>query len=255
MVIKNKSNRTQSNAITIIISSLMLMFVLGVFAEFVVRHKLISWNDPVLTHTNIAQALPLFSAGIAAFIMIIVLDVLLAVAFYTLLRPAGKLMAGEMAVLRLLYVAIKGVAIVGLFLAMDIYALPAEAVTANKEALAAEAMHFLKMHHYGFAVALVFFGLHLMLLGSILLQWGGAAKWIAWLVVVAGVGYFTNSIVTMFPSSGSLVHNVIIAIFIVPMSCAEIILGLHLWFNRNRLALSFTTNQSGLLRQPFSNPA
>ncbi|WP_165929656.1 DUF4386 domain-containing protein [Pseudocnuella soli] len=199
--------------------------------------------------------MPLFSAGIVAFVVIILLDVLLAFAFYALLRPANNLIAGAMAVLRLLYVAIKGVAIVGLLLAGYIYALPIEAATGNKEALAVEAMNFLKMHHYGFAVALIFFGLHLVLLGTILLKWGGAAKWIAWLVVVAGVGYFTNSIVTMFPSSGSLVHNVIIAIFIVPMSCAEIILGLHLWFNRNRLALSFTTNQSGLLRQPFSNPA
>ncbi|WP_277749270.1 DUF4386 domain-containing protein [Paracnuella aquatica] len=231
------------------------MFVLGVFAEFVVRNKLISWNDPVLTHTNIAQALPLFNAGIAAFVVIIVLDVLLAVAFYTLLRPAGKLRAGAMAVLRLLYVAIKGVAIVGLLLARDIYALPVEAATPNNEALAVQAMHFLKMHHYGFAVALVFFGLHLMLLGRILLQWGGAAKWIAWLVVVAGVGYFANSMITIFPTISSLLHNVIIAIFIVPMSCAEIALGLHLWFNRNQLARSFNTNPSGFLRQPSSNPA
>ncbi|SDJ84921.1 protein of unknown function [Catalinimonas alkaloidigena] len=224
----------QVQLITIVGISLVLMFALGLFAEFRVRASLIHWNDPVATYTTLRPALGLFSAGIFAFVVITFLDVVLSVAFCTLFVTLHRFVALLMTSLRLLYAAFQGVALVGLILARDLYAAaPTETVDLQ---VAHTAMQFLKLQHMGFALGLIFFGLHLILLGWLLRNVPEMPRVVVWVLFAAGIGYGLNSLALLFTPEATVVQTVIIVLFIIPMTFAELSLGGWLWVKRKRMA-------------------
>lgn len=230
-----ESNQNKTHIAKIIGLSFIAMFFLGIFAEFVVRTQLIEWENPMLTYTNIQNSLGLFNAGISAFIVIIFLDVVLSIAFYVLLSTINKLIALLMVSLKLVYVALKGSAIIGLILAKDIYS-SAMAINVDQiEIHAAQAMQFLKMHNFGFGIALIFFGFHLTFLALLLYKVSEIPKVIVWMLLAAGIGYGLNSMVLLFATDFGLLSNIIIAIFIIPMTFSELLLGLWFWIKRKKV--------------------
>lgn len=237
--IENISLRNAENTAIASITgwSFAIMFALGIFAEFFVRIQLINWNDATLTMSTIKASQRLFEAGIFAFILIIFLDVVITITFYILFNTISKPIAMVMASLRIVYVAIKGAAIVGLILANDIYTSVGDVAVEQIETYATQAMQFLKLHHSGFGVALIFFGIHLIFVAILLLKFRGIPKLITWLVLVAGTGYTVNSLVSFFAVDYILLRNITIGIFIIPMTFAELTLGLWLWIKRKRLPL------------------
>lgn len=215
--------------------SLITMLFLGVFAEFVVRVQLINWEDPTRTFINIQDSLILFELGIFAFIVIILLDAVLSIAFYRLFVTVDKPLALLMFSLRLIYIAVKAFAISGLFLARDMYSSPIETRTGQIDVYAAQAMQFLKMHHYGFGIALIFFGLHLVFLAILLLKVNAIPKLITWMLLAAGIGYSLNSLAELFATNLDFSKNIIIAIFIIPMTFSELSFGIWLWVKRKKV--------------------
>lgn len=222
------SKKERTHYARIIGLSLSTMFLLGIFAEFFVRTKLIDWTDPSQTYTNIHDSLQLFSAGILAFTVIILLDVMLAIAFYVLFNSVDEWLSIIMTSLRLVYVAVKAAAIIGLVLAKDIYA-------AADAAYAQEAFNFLKMHHFGFGVSLIFFGFHLVSLALLLFKAHNVPRLIVWMLLLGGAGYVLNSMTTVFASDLQLLSTIIIVIFIIPMTFSELILGLWLWSKSRKI--------------------
>lgn len=215
--------------------SLISMLFLGIFAEFVVRGQLINWEDPILTFTNVQSSIMLFELGIFGFIVIIILDVVLSISFYALFNSLDKIIGLLMLSLRLIYVAIKGFALVGLFLARDIYLSSVEVNSGQIDTYATQAMQFLKMHHYGFGVGLFFFGLHLIFLAILLLKVNTIPKLIAWMLLIGGTGYSLNSLASFFVTNFDFLENGIIAIFIIPMTFSELLLGIWLWIKRKKV--------------------
>lgn len=208
------------------------MFFLGIFAELVVRGQLIKWDDPILTLRNVQGSLVLFESGIFAFIVIIILDVILALSFYALFNSLDKIIGLLMASLRLLYVATKGFALVGLFLARDIYLVKVN--IGGIDAYAIQAMQFLKMHQYGFGVGLLFFGLHLIFLAILLLKVKAIPKIITWTLFVAGIGYILNSLASLFATNSDFLKIGIIILFIIPMTFSELLFGIWLWVKHKK---------------------
>jgi hypothetical protein len=219
--------------------SLLAMFLLGFFAEFAVRVRLINWKDPGLTFQNIHDSLLMFEAGILAFIAILILDVVLSVSFYVLLSPINRFIGLIMMIFRLVYVAIKGFAIVGLVLARDLILFSSQADSGLIGAHVAQTMRFLKMHDYGFGIGLIFFGLHLIGLAVLLIKSKAVKKGIAWLILLAGIGYCLNSFLSLFAGNQYDLKIIIIAVFIIPMTFSELILGVWLWRNGERNHFTF----------------
>ena len=215
--------------------SLITMLFLGIFAEFLMRGQLIKWDDPALTFTNIQNSLILFESGIFAFLVTIVLDVLLSIYLYVLLNSIAKSIGLLMVSFRLIYVAIKGFAIVGLFLARDIYLSANELTTGQSEANVSQAMQFLKMHHYGFAIGLLFFGLHLIFLAILLLKVKAMPKLISWMLFAAGIGYCLNTLTTLFANNLDFLKIIIIVAFIIPMTFSELLFGIWLWIKSKKV--------------------
>lgn len=203
------------------------MFVLGIFAE-TSRTSLIDWSSSQTTWDNIVQARMIYTLTIIAFIVIILLDSAIAIGLFTILKFRNTILAPLMAVLRLVYVAIKAVSLAGMLLAADVYF-----SGRYGEESASLALTFLKFHDLGFGVGLVVFGIHLLLL-AYLARETQFPKWIWLMLGIAGIGYVVNSLSSSLVQD-DLIQTIVITIFIVPMTFSEVAFFMWLWFKGNAI--------------------
>jgi hypothetical protein len=216
--------------------SILLMFVLGVIAE-TTRTTLINWTDSQATWNSIIHARFAYALAIVAFIVIIILDTFLAIGLFAILRFRQFVVVSLMAALRLIYVAIKGVSLIGLLLAADVYFR-----NHYGKDLASQALAYLKFHETGFGIGLIIFGAHLLLLAYIARR-EQFPKLIWWMLILAGLGYAVNSLSSLFIHKDHI-QIAIISIFIVPMTFSEVAFFLWLWLKGVPVQPSDTSGQS-----------
>ena len=104
------------NAARMVGIGLILMFVFAIFAEFVAFSELIVKGDEAATLANVEANTGLLYVGMAAYVVVLVLDALISWALYVVFRPVNRYMALLMAGLRLAYT-------VGMFVALAAMAL------------------------------------------------------------------------------------------------------------------------------------
>ena len=142
---------------------LLLMAVLAPFAYFFVLQGMVEPADAAATVDNITASEGLFRIGIAAWLVVIALDVVVAWALYVLLRPVNETLAVLVAWLRLVYTAIFAIAVANLFDVAQVLSAPPAAL--GPEQLQAEVMSSIASFENGWDIGLAIFGLHLLGLG------------------------------------------------------------------------------------------
>ena len=176
---------------------LLIMALLAPFAVFGVLDTLVVTDDPVATFNNISTSEGLFRSGIAAFLIVIMLDVVVAWALYVLLRPVNRTIALLTAWLRLAFAAVFASALINLLDAAQLVA-SAEQSTLQPEQLHAQVMSSIASFDYGWTgIALAIFGLHLFGLGYLLFKSSDFPKFLGALVILAGAGYLVDSFGTI----------------------------------------------------------
>jgi hypothetical protein len=175
---------------------LLLMAVLAPFAQFGVVKTLIVPADAAATTGNIAASLGLFQAAIAAFLIVAILDVVVAWGFYVLLRTVNESLARLVGSLRVVYAAIFASALLNLVDAAGLVQ-SAAGTALQSGALEARVAGAVASFDTGWHLALGIFGLHLVGLGALLFRFT-APRLLAVLVVLAGIGYLTDSLGTIF---------------------------------------------------------
>jgi hypothetical protein len=182
-----------SQRATALIAALALLFVavLAAFANFGVLKSLAVPGDPAATANGILGSEGLFRAGIAAFLVVAILDVVVAWALYLLLRRVNENLALLVAWLRVAYAAVFAYALVNL---LDVAQLlhGADVTAVQSGQLPAQIASSIASFDNGWALALGIFGLHLVGLGVLLWRFP-APRLLAALVIVAGVGYLADS--------------------------------------------------------------
>jgi hypothetical protein len=137
--------------------ALLLMFLLAIFANFFVIKGLIIPGDAAATANNISANEMLFRFGIISFIIVLILDVLVAWALYVLFIPVNKNLALLAAWLRLVYTC-NFLSVLQLLSGAE-YLKVFETVQ-----LHAQVMLFIDAFNNGWLIGLVFFGLHLLVI-------------------------------------------------------------------------------------------
>ena len=173
--------------------ALLLIAVVAPFAQFGVLRSLVVPADAAATVHNISASLGLFRSGVAAFLIVIMLDVVVAWALYVLLRPVNNTLAMLVAWLRLVFAAVFAMALGNLLDVARLVGGPQSgAVAANQ--LNALVMSSLDSFDNGWiGIALAIFGLHLLGLGYLLYRSGQFPRFLGALVVIAGGGYLADS--------------------------------------------------------------
>jgi hypothetical protein len=177
--------------------ALLLMAILAPFAQFGVLGQLIVPADPAATTANIAASVGLFSAAIGAFIIVAILDVVVAWAMYGLLRRVDQGLARFVGWSRAVYAVAFAIAIVSLVQAAQLVggASTADLATAGLQSQVASQVASFNSR---WDVGLVLFGFHLFGLGALLLRSVDFPRILSALVFVAGAGYLADALGRLF---------------------------------------------------------
>lgn len=193
----------------------LLMFTAAMAAEFFMRQRLIVPGNAGETAANILAEPVLFRSGILAYLLVLICDVLLAWALYVFLYRVHPALSLLSACFRLVYTALFGMALSGLLKGFRRLQDPETALA------------YFNGFEDDWALALVFFALHLLLTGYLVYKSNSMPKWTGVLLVLAGMAYFTDNISKLALPDHSVYKNVLTLLVAVPSIGGE--LGLALW--------------------------
>ncbi|MFJ7686031.1 DUF4386 domain-containing protein [Peribacillus butanolivorans] len=173
---------------------LLLMAILAMFSNFSVINGLIISDDAATTANNIISNEMLFRSGFISFVIVLILDVLLAWALYVLLKPVNKNLAILAAWFRLVYTAIFGIALHNFLNVLQLLSGTEYLTVYTTDQLQAQVMLLIDAFNNGWIIGLVFFGFHLFVVGYLIIKSGGyIPRMIGFFLVIASAGYLIDS--------------------------------------------------------------
>ncbi len=202
---------------------LLIMAILAPFAEFFVRQSLIVPGDATKTANNIMADELLFRIAICSYIIVAILDVVVAWALYVFLKPVNKSLSLLAAWFRVVYAAIFAIILLNFVIALQLLSGADYLTVFETDQLHAQMMLFLNAFSYGWDIGLVIFGLHLFVLGYLVLKSGYIPKILGILLVIASFGYLIDSFGKLLSPN----YNATIAMFTF---IGEVLLILWLFF-------------------------
>ncbi|WP_152395949.1 DUF4386 domain-containing protein [Paenibacillus guangzhouensis] len=227
MITATKTQTDQRRAALTAGLSLIIMTLASFFSYGYVHASLVVQGDASTTFQNIQSSHSLFQAEIFGWVVILICDIVVAWAFYTVMKPAHQKLSLLAAWFRLIYSAILGTAILNL-LFMSL--LTRTASSQISEQLPTQGMLYLNAFESIWSIGLITFGIHLAVVGYVALRFTHSPKIISILLIIAGVGYmFIHSCNVFLPQYEGMIA-VLIYIFTVPMIVGELGFGLWLLF-------------------------
>jgi hypothetical protein len=207
---------------------LLLMMLPSIFMNFVVLEGLIVPGDAAATANNFIANEMQFRIGIVSFILVIILDVLVAWGLYVFLKPVNKSLSLLSAWFRLAYAIVFAIALLNLFTVLSLISGADYLTVFETDQLYAQVMLSLNAFKDGWAIGYVcFFGLHLIVLGYLVYQSSYVPKIIGILLIIGGFGYLLDSFaLLLLPNYGD--YKDIISLLILPTALGELILALWL---------------------------
>jgi hypothetical protein len=188
---------------------LLLMAILAPIANFGVFETLIVPGEATTTANNIMASPGLFRTGIFVFLIVAILDVVVAWALYILLKPVNKSLSLLAAWFRVVYAAIFAISLSNLLIVLQLLNGDGFLKAFETNQLYAQVMLFLNAFTDGWDLGLVIFGLHLLFLGYLVFKSGYIPKILGILVIVAGLGYLIDNLGKLLSPN----YNVTIAMF------------------------------------------
>lgn len=216
----------------------LIIIVAGIFAEFFVRMQLIVPTDAATTAHNIAESQWLFRISIASDLVMLVFDVVVAVALYVLFKPINQGLALLAASLRLVMNAVLGINLLNLIIALLLSTGAIYSTVFEPTQLQTLALLFITAHSSGYDIGLVFFGLHLFTIGYLIYQSGYVPKILGILLIVASSGYLIDSFANILLPQGEAILAAIASVLLVLALVAE--LAIALWLLLKGVALQQT---------------
>jgi len=207
---------------------LLIMILPAIFMNFLVLESLIVLGDAAETANNIMANELQFRIGICSFIIVIILDVLVAWALYVFLKPVNKSLSLLAAWFRLLYTAVFGFALLNLVTVLRLLSDADYLTVFGTDQLHAQVMLSLNSFSDGWAIGYVcFFSLHLFVLGYLVYKSGYIPRILGVLLIIGGFGYLIDTFaLLLLPNYES--YEAIFSLLIIPTALGEVLLALWL---------------------------
>lgn len=172
----------------------VVITVLGLFAISVLDGST-EPDDPAATVDNIANSKTLFSSGLVAFTIVLIADGVVAWALYVFFQRTSRELSLLAAWFRVVYVAIAAAALMNLLVVLKLVAGAGYSTALETGERNTQVTLSLDAYNTGFFLALVFFGVHLLLLGFVMVMSDYAPSILGMLVAVAGIAYVVINLV------------------------------------------------------------
>ena len=207
--------------------AIVIMAIAAVIANDVTIQSLIVENNASETLSNILSSPTKFNVGVLSWIIVLICDSIAAWGLYTFFATVNKNLSLLAAWLRLVYVAMLAVSLLNL-IDVQIIIHQLDPLSANLSTQTdKDVMFYLDAFDAMWAVSLIVFGSHILLVGYLALKSEYIPKIFGILLMIAFIGYtfpkFSN---VLFPQFRDIMRT-IEAIFLIPM-LGEVALGVWL---------------------------
>lgn len=172
----------------------LLIFITGFFANFYILENMIVENDAHATTFKILSQMDQYQLGLAAFSIMVIVDIILAIPLYKLLKDTSSHISLASSVLRLINGTFFALALFNLF----------EITTISQGApdtLELHVLNLLSEFNALWNLGLLFFGAHLLLLGCLVFRSVHFPKLVGALLQLAGFTYLLDSGAQLFISN------------------------------------------------------
>ncbi len=187
----------------------LVLFIFGMFSPLVLE-GILTPGDAAATTEKITDSLGLFGISIVTWIVIIAADIAISVTLYLLLEPAGRALSMVTAALRIVYSAVLGAFLLNLVQAFTLLNGAENVTGVEAPQLQATVLSAVESFADGFVLALMFFGIHLVLPGVLLVRSSYMPRSLGVLMAVAGVGYVADGLANFFMTSHSDTATIIL---------------------------------------------
>lgn len=191
---KDQLNQDHRNLARITGIMYLLVIICAGFSQGYVRESLVVFGDPLSTAELILDNQGLFRIGFVADIIAFLLDAVISIMFYQLLKPVGKTLAIVSSTFRILaHPAIGSLNLLNHFMALEILG-DANFISAfTPEQTQAMALQLMNAHRIGYLIAGAFFGIHCLLLGIQIYRTPLIPKFFGVMMGIAAAGYVMES--------------------------------------------------------------
>jgi len=171
----------------------LLIFLVGIFSEFAVRGRLVTDGDGAATAHNILAHPALYRMGGLAELTVLLCDTCVALIFYELFKPVSRRLSLFATVFRLMLVAIMAVNVTNYFVPLNLLNADASPNAFSAAQLQTLVMKSLQAYGRGYEIALVFFGIHCLIIGFLILRSTFLPRILGVLMALAGLGWLSFS--------------------------------------------------------------
>ncbi len=189
----------------------LLVIICAGFSQGYVRGTLFVPGEPETTLANIVASEGLFRLGLATDLIAFLLDAVISIFLYQLLKEANKTLAIVAATFRLLaHPAIASLNLLNHYMAIETATSGGYLSALGMEQQETWTMLFLQAHNYGYLLAGAFFGIHCLLLGILLYRSNLFPSIFGILMVFAAFGYLIETFGNiMIPGNEALLANIV----------------------------------------------
>ena len=205
----------------------LVIFFSGFFANFFVLEGLIIPGDAVGTAGNIVADSGLFRWGFVSFVVMVTVDIVLAWVLYLLFLPVNRNLSLFAAWLRLVNGAVFAVALYHLFSVLRLSGGAASLGVFGAGEIPAHIMLSLTAFSDTWLIGLIFFALHLFMLGLMVVMSGLIPRALGVLLMIAAAGYLTDSFANILIQDYDAHKALFLMIVAVPGVIGE--LSFSLW--------------------------
>jgi hypothetical protein len=191
----NRAHQTSLGTAALIAGiGLLIMVIAAPFAELYVFPRLVVSGDAAETVKNIMANKTLFVAGIFGYLIAFLCDVLVAWALYVYLKPVDENFSLLTAWFRLVYTLIALIALLHLVTVLRLLNTPVYLTLFQPDQLQAQVMLSLNTFRSDWYFGLLFFGIHLGLLGHLVFRSKYIPRIVGLLLIIAGFGYMLTTL-------------------------------------------------------------
>ncbi len=226
---KKTIDHNQSAAAKVAGIAIVIMGIAAVVANDLTIVKLFVPENASETTKNILESGMLFRAGVFSWLVILICDTLAAWGLYIFFKPVNKNLSLIMAWFRLIYVSILGASLANLINVITLINNTNYLTLLGTEYLQSQILFYTTAFFDTWSLGLIIFGIHILILGWLILKSGFNIKILGILLIIAFVGYtIINGSNLLFPQYEETMVFVGWAFFIPMIS--EVALGIWLLF-------------------------
>jgi hypothetical protein len=204
--------------------SYLLIFVLAIFANFIVVGGMVDTGDAAATFANVADSEVVFRLGLVAFLVVFLLDVAVAWALWVLFKGISRELSRVTAWFRLVYTVFLGMGLVFFFAVLQLVSGASWLGAFDQGQLDAQVLLAFDAFNAAWLIGLAAFGVHLMLLCYLIVRSRVAPKALGAVLAIAGAAYIIDTVAHGLLANYTDYESLFLVIVALPSVVGE------LWF-------------------------